>query len=201
MRRFIALFALVPAGCYRTEVIEQAPAPLTADERFRRGAWHAALDGYSQQLDAAVDRDEADRARYLHAMVLLTSAESESRERAAGALADLAQQRPPTLWSRLATVVSAELATGTALHRSVLRAGVELHRAETQAKELRIALDACLQLSNETEQALSAAKEDRARLAAQIKQLSEAAAQQTSRITELETELEELKRIDMRRSP
>src|SRR5690606_18029151 len=112
---------------------------VSGDELFVRGAYEAAKAAYQREEQNSRSPEDAARARFLRAFVQLALQDTASAQEDLRSLE--ISTKSSNLWTRLARLLSHELARATVLHEAVLDAGAELHALRLRIQELESLLE------------------------------------------------------------
>ncbi|MBX3217324.1 MAG: hypothetical protein KF850_35160 [Labilithrix sp.] len=184
-------------ACRRAEPPAVLPSAVESGRaRFARGELSRARVDYEHALADAVTEEEIAEARLF---IVLTRMPTQTSFTNAAELRAVEVQYPNTRWGRIAALLNAEITRAEVLREAVMTAGADVRASEAKLAELRREIEGLEGQAAESRDALAAAREERARLAAQLKTANEHLAASTTQLRELEEKLEALKKIDMNR--
>lgn len=197
---FPLLFVPQGAGCAPPPQPPSAPAPPppSADDFLAAGDYGRARAAYLREERASRSPSDVARARFFRALVRLAQRDAALAQEE---LRSLAAREPADMWTRLARVLSDELARTTVLREELRDAGAELHLLRLRIQILEEVLEESQQEATQRQEEIDAMKEDRLRLQAALRDAEERAADNARQVRELEEALDALKRIDMQREP
>lgn len=194
------LFLSQGAGCAPPPQPPSAPAPPppTADDLLAAGDYGRARAAYLREERTGQTPSDVARARFFRALARLAQRDAALAQEE---LRSLAALEPPDMWTRLARVLSDELARTTVLREELRDAGAELHLLRLRIQILEEALEESQQEVTQRQEEIDTLREDRLRLQAALRDAEERAADNARQVRELEEALDALKRIDMQRDP